>query len=133
MGLRVSHDCWRASYSSFMQWRCVLAKAIGIALPVMEGFVDPTDHTVPLRIRDYLPMRWDALKPDPLHVLLNHSDCDGELAVADLLPIAERLEQVGPNLPDDTGAFPDWNRKAAARFAKGLRAAAAAGEPVVFM
>ena len=131
---------------------------VGVPLPLMAGFYGqlPTDamewaaprtggplcashHGPPLhtwieRTSAWLPISWDALRPDPIHVLLDHSDCEGEIAVADCLPLAARLEEIAPLLPDE----PNWHRGQSARakalqFAAGLRVAAAAGEPVEFM
>lgn len=71
---------------------------------------------------------------DPLVVLLSHSDCDGEIAAADCGPIADRLEQLMPALRvageagGHIGNFADKTQQ----FIKGLRAAAAANEPVDF-
>lgn len=161
MGLDTSHDCWHGPYSSFMRWREEIAKVVGVPLPLMEGFYGslgtalsegslewaaprdggpkcrshhgPALHTYIETVREWLPIRWESLKPDPIHILLNHSDCEGEIAVEDCIPLAERLEEILPLLPEE----PKWHRGVSGRgraeqFAKGLREAAAAGDPVVF-
>jgi hypothetical protein len=80
-----------------------------------------------------LPISWDALKPDPLHALLLHSDCDGELETEVCGPIADRLEELLPLLPDeDAGGHIGWWREKTRAFIDGLRLAAAAGENVGF-
>ncbi len=79
----------------------------------MEGFCD---HGVP----------WDSLTPDPILALLKHSDCEGEIAVEDLLPLADRLYAIAPNIPGW------WQSGAAIKFADGCRAAASKNEPVEF-
>lgn len=158
MGLDTTHDCWHGPYSSFMRWRLEIAHVVGVPLGLMEGFYTislsgsalnwaaPRDggslcgsHYGPelLRyietVKEWLPISFDALKPDPIHVLLNHSDCEDDIAVENLIPLAERLEEIAPQL----GNTPAWHRGETAQakalqFAKGLREAAAAGEPVVF-
>lgn len=129
MGLDTTHDCWHGAYSSFMRWRRMLAKAAGLPpLGLMEGFwTSPRDSLTSggdsihvqvavswlrvdrpgsdiaealLSLFDDFPIRWEALKPDPLHLLLYHSDCDGEIASSDCIPIAESLERLLPLLPE---------------------------------
>ena len=146
MGLDVSHDCWHGAYSAFMRWRTKLAEVAGLPpLNLMEGFyteAEPGSFVACFSQRDResgdfmypgLPIRWDCLKPDPLHALLHHSDCDGEIAAEVCLVIAERLMQLLPLLPDEEapGHIGNWRAKTQA-FIDGLRAAHAAGEPVNF-
>lgn len=157
MGLDTTHDCWHGPYSSFGRWREEVARAVGVPLPLMEGFYRgdaPAEQMAwaapreggPLggyngvalhmwieRVQPELPIKWESLRPDPIHILLDHSDCDGEIAAKDCLPLAERLEEIAPRLPDE----PTWHRGEGARakalqFAAGLRKAAAAGEAVEF-
>jgi hypothetical protein len=160
MGLDTTHNCWHGPYSSFMRWRQEIARAVGVPLPLMEGFypgihgaidrwmefvaprpggpicgdpAGPLLHNWIQGVREWLPIRWDSLRPDPLHVLLSHSDCEGEIAVEDCIPLAERLEEIAPLL----SGGPPWHRGEGAdakalQFAAGLREAAAAGEPVEF-
>jgi hypothetical protein len=157
MGLDTTHDCWSGPYSSFARWREEVARVVGVPLPLMEGFyseppavamdwAEPREggpfcgdgrgkllHTFISKANSWLPLSWEALRPDPIHVLLNHSDCDGEIEVGDCIPLAVRLEEIAPLLPDE----PKWHRGESARakalqFAAGLRAAAEAGEPVKF-
>jgi hypothetical protein len=59
----------------------------------------------------------------PINVLMNHSDCDGEIPANVCDPLADALEKV----LQDT----EFCRKTT-QFIKGLRAAAAAGESVEF-
>lgn len=158
MGLDTTHECWHGPYSSFMRWRIEIAHVVGVPLNLMEGFYRGTpsgealnwaaprdggpicgSHCGPelLRwiedVKEWLPISWESLKPDPIHVLLNHSDCEDDIAVEDCTPLAERLEEIAPQLGDT----PAWHRGETAQakalqFAKGLREAAAASEPVVF-
>ena len=78
-------------------------------------------------------VRWDALKPDPLHALLNHSDCDGEIDSEKLPALATRLRELVPILREnslDPEAL-DWAKRAE-QFAEGCDLAAAAGQPLLF-
>lgn len=111
MGLDTTHDCWSGPYSSFNRFREAIAFHLGFRLRDMEGFGGST--------------RWSTLPPDPLHVLLNHSDCDGTIEVKDLLPLAERLEAIAPSIMSQHAAE-------ALRFARGLREAAVLQQPVEF-
>ena len=123
MGLDTSHDCWHGSYSSFNSWRHEIARVAGMPpLGFMEGFYSFTNITLDdasvavkaigfdtnnawarelisaLYRASNLPLRWDMLKPSPLHTLLNHSDCDGEINTADCLDLANALEELLPKL-----------------------------------
>src|SRR5436190_549965 len=98
MGLNLSHGCWDGAYSAFMRWRKELARAAGLPpLELMEGFFfkdrpvtgNPFWHQFEDDQRSWyvhdgsiwsrLPISWNCLKPDPLHRLLYHSDCEGIL------------------------------------------------------
>ena len=118
MGLDVSHDCWHGSYGSFNSFRQDIAKNIGVPLELMEGFYkeDYIENILKLANVDqnsmeyletylfqFLPIKWESLKYDPLHILLHHSDCDGTIEIADQIAIAERLEAIADQLSDGTG------------------------------
>jgi hypothetical protein len=76
---------------------------------------------------------WSNVPTDPLHVLLNHSDCDGDIAHEDCEPIARRLREVLPRIEDiDDGWTTEHWRLKAHQFAEGLMQAHAAGESVRF-
>lgn len=123
MGLDTTHDAWHGPYSAFHRWRKAVASAIGINLDNMRGF---SDERVP-------EVEWEALPTDPLHKLLHHSDCDGEIAAVDCGPIADRLEAILDKLPrGDSDFHGHGERDKAVRFIAGLRKAAAAGEAVEF-
>lgn len=85
------------------------------------------------RVIEWLPISWDVLKPDVLHVLLNHSDYDGEIEAEYCAPLADRLEELLPLLPSerDAGHIGDWREKTQ-QFIDGLRLAASQGEAVGF-
>lgn len=150
MGLDCSHDAWSGGYASFNRWRQAIAQAAGLPpLDLMEGFYDSSEYgtlffgAAPLagtsvatkreRLEAGLPIRWGCLAAADLRELLNHSDCDGEIAAHHCAAIAAALEALIPELPDGDGGghIGNW-RATTAQFAAGLRAAAAAGEPLTF-
>ena len=146
MGLDTSHDCWHGAYSAFMRWRQKLCAVAGLPpLQLMDGFfkrgnyedpftklVDSNPEGTAETFYQCLPIKWDALKPSPLHKLLNHSDCDGEIASEDCGPIADCLEALLPLLEGDGGGHIGGYRLKTQQFIDGLRRAAEAGEPVIF-
>lgn len=147
MGLDTSHDCWHGGYGRFGQWRIALAKVAGLPpLEFMEGFWRTGDDTDPFfmagidmsperriewadgtakHFQSLLPIRWECLKEDVLHELLNHSDCDGKLRAEICGPLADRLEALLDDMPEQ------W-KETTTKFIAGLRDAAEAGEPVEF-
>lgn len=151
MGLDTTHDAWHGAYSAFHRFRTKIAEAAGLPpLELMEGFFHEGQSSeysamtycaqrdqfwgkYVLAVRDALPIRWDWLKPDPLHTLLYHSDCDGDIAPEDCAKIAARLEELLPILSENEGAghIPNWRDKTR-DFINGLRRAAAANEPLEF-
>lgn len=160
MGLDTSHNAWHGPYGAFHRWRMKLAEVAGLPpLNMMEGFwTSPREERamgLGLTIRvaadtirrmapgsevdeslldafDSLPIRWDALKPDPLHELLYHSDCDGEIAAEQLEAIAGRLMELVPHMPTDFCVRGKSFREATEQFAKGCKQAADAGEDLLF-
>lgn len=153
MGLDTSHGCWHGAYSAFMRWRQKLAEVAGYPpLDLMEGFYNPdelwcmppgsgtmikaTDKGWSYRMEQVftqLPIKWTLFEKDPLSKLLYHSDCDGSIAATDCGPIADRLTELLPLLPegDGGGHVGDWREKTQT-FIDGLRRASAAGEDVEF-
>ena len=145
MGLDTSHDAWHGAYSAFMRWRQKIAQAAGLPpLELMEGFFEPDSYRDPFReyakawpdlakaFYGSLPIKWECLRPDPLYVLLSHSDRDGEIVASDCGPIADRLEQLMPLLKGDGGGHIGDYRDKTEQFIKGLRKASKAGEPLDF-
>lgn len=150
MGLDTSHDCWHGAYSAFMTWRRELARLAGLPpLDLMEGFHVPLKVPWGLptlfctngrakecpnlnRIDELLPIKWECLKPDALHELLSHSDCEGEISWEHCDAIADSLEKLIPLMSGDTGGhIGNWKDKTQA-FVDGLREAARAKENVEF-
>jgi len=114
MGLDVSHDAWSGAYSRFNRFRVELCNVCGLGnLERYEGFGGQKP--------------WPTKEEEPATILLNHSDCDGEISTADCAPLAVRLRAIVAFLPNW-----DWAPEAI-RFAEGCEAAAAANEPLEFM
>lgn len=152
MGLDCSHNAWHGAYSAFMRWREELAKVAGLPpLALMEGFytpmradgggiptfylgIRPDDLVVNgiRRLEESLPIKWDCLQPSALHELLYHSDCEGEIEADRCGPIADALEELLPKLHGDRGGHIGDIHAKTQQFINGLRAAAAAGEPLDF-
>lgn len=144
MGLDTTHDCWHGSYSSFNVWREEIAKALDIPIGLMDGWYEREgiqsilanppvwmQEILDRRLFNYLPIYWETLKPDVIHVLLTHSDCDGLINTNHLIPLAERLEEIAALLPDEIDKRFNMREKAF-KFATGLRLAADLGEVVEF-
>lgn len=155
MGLDTTHNCWHGAYSAFMRWRQEISKAAGLPpLELMEGFFTSRDGSrgvrggIPTfylgpdpgelvencirRMEESLPISWDSLKPSPLHELLYHSDCDGEITAESCGPIADALEALLPKLNGDHGGHIGDIKAKTQRFIDGLRDAAAKNEAVEF-
>jgi hypothetical protein len=156
MGLDTTHDAWRGAYSAFSRWRNELAEVAGYAFhPYGEPFKLGGTGTEVIAVGRFMvsldwgnieatigpdlfgkwprvPVRPDGT-PDALIVLLAHSDCEGEIQVDMLEPLADRLEELLPLLDKEepTGHIRSY-RAVTERFIRGLRAAAAAGEPLGF-
>jgi len=146
MGLDISHGCWHGAYSAFMRWRTKIASLIGIPLYLMEGFYregslrtfhsSGVDVPVPFIVEEtekVLPLRWEDFRPSPLHILIDHSDCDGEIEWKDCAPIAFELEKLLPLLPnEDAGGHIGLWKETTQKFIDGLRLAHNRKENVEF-
>lgn len=81
MGLNTSYHCWDGAYSSFARFRKKLAEAAGMPpLQDMYGFGGN--------------ISWDDIPYDDIHILLNHSDCDGDIGVGKTIPLRNRLKEL---------------------------------------
>ena len=157
MGLGFSvngKSCGNWSYSGFMSFRERIASSIGIELRDMQGFSKiPSSFIVE---HGYLAYReacekedlsnkisWDTVN-DPIKILLNHSDCDGEIPPEECYDIAIRLEEIikdwsqkttidvnYPNYPSQM-TFDDYDVAQAKRLIEGLKQAALYSKPVKF-
>jgi len=90
MGIDFSHGTAHWSYSGFMEFRNKLANQIAINLNEMEGF---DGHE-----------KWN-MESDPIMMLLNHSDCDGELTAEQCRVIAPRLKELIADWEDNCSAL----------------------------
>lgn len=141
MGLDTSHDCWHGAYSAFSRWRQQVARAAGYMVEKVtwQDIGYPVD-TVMLEWHRYEAKNfmgeWDELPSDPLLLLIVHSDCDGEIKAEHTALLANRLEQILPDIEDapDGGhiGYRGGYKACTERFIKGLREAHAAGEAVDF-
>lgn len=105
----------RWSYSGFNHFRRSLAKHIGITLDDMQGFGGEED--------------WSPHRDDPLTLLLDHSDCDGELSPEECAKIAPRLRQVVQEI--DWGPYP-YDLEHGLLLADVMEKAAKLGKPLIF-
>jgi len=157
MGLDTTHNAFHGPYSQFGRLRTFIADQIGIPLDLMEGFYSDAEYGGLFSFLKYdykqgdeigvahlrrlikrFPLKWSAFRPDPLHTLLNHSDCDGYINWADCKKIAKRLREIAENLEDDSipemperGVY-DGYKKAIIRFAEGCELAAERKEKLHF-
>lgn len=134
MGLDVSHDCFSGAYSSFTRWRNELTKAAGLkTVPTPYGF-EALDIDWERFTEDNLEGIWENPPDDPLLILLIHSDCDGIIPHEYCEHLANRLEQLLPNLDGDgVGHIARLGIKGTTnRFIDGLRLAHERSEDVEF-
>lgn len=154
MGLDISHNTWHGAYSAFHRWREKIADVAGLPpLILMEGFYhegdatgdpfcllnyrypkgDELDMYQVRKLRETLPIKWGCLKPNPIHELLNHSDCDGYINWSVCSKIADELEKLIDLLPDEDGGghIGNWREKTI-QFIQGLRLAYSKKEKLLF-
>lgn len=112
MGIGFSHGGASWSYSGFSHFRQRLASAIGIELSSMRGYGGNVE--------------WSTVA-DPIAPLLNHSDCDGELAPAVCSTVAPRLAEL--IVPWDCD---DYDREMAIRLVNGMIECASKRVPLGF-
>lgn len=138
MGLDVSHGCWHGGYGAFSRWRDQLAMTAGYEFAQHEGefkafpVVDWEKYHADLENGPLMGI-WDKTPEDPLLVIIVHSDCDGIIQHAQTKPLADRLAQLLPLLPEGEGGghIGDWRAKTQ-RFIDGLLSAHESGEDVEF-
>ena len=116
MGLTTTHGCWDGSCTSFNNWRRKLHSyaSPGDSRTLDEAWV--ADHY--------------ADQSKPINVLMNHSDCDGDIPAEVCGPLADALQEIADRMRadgSDTEALEDTEV-----FIAGLRGAEAYGEAVEF-
>jgi hypothetical protein len=144
MGLDTTHGCWHGAYSAFSHWRAKLAEVAGYTFhesKVVPGSYNPDIDwgNIEATIGADLNGNWPAIPvrpdgtPDPLIILIAHSDCEGEIESKYCGPLADRLEELLPKLTNldgggHIGSYTDTTQK----FIKGLRLASKRNENVGF-
>jgi len=118
MGLTIHPNVFgNVPYGIFHDWRVAIANALDLPpLKEMEGF---SEH------RGAVTKKWDSLPYNPLFLLLNHSDCDGELRWEDGEAITGELEKNLPKLPQE------WHEMTE-KFINGYRRAAEKKKNLIF-
>lgn len=106
--LHLSAASW--SYSGFNAFRGRLATAANIDLADMVGFGGDSD--------------WDT--GDPIELLLNHSDCDGDMIPDHCEQVAPRLEELIADWADD------YDKRMATALVETMRECADAGRNLIF-
>lgn len=92
LGIYLKDDpIWRSSYSRFGEFRDEVARVAGVE---EWRSVTNLDSAV-------VGGLWNADVHNALDVLLNHSDCDGIILPFNAALLAERLEELYPNLGDE--------------------------------
>lgn len=127
--LDLMENFYKPPYGDSMEW--IKARDGG---PLCHDPRGPILHNwIERYVSPWVPIKWSSLEPDVLHELLDHSDCDGELAAEICGPLADRLEELLPLLPegDGGGHIGNWRDKTST-FIEGLRLAASRGEAVEF-
>lgn len=137
MGLDTTHNCWHGGYTAFNTWRHQVARVAGYEVetrrqPSTFGTGIEFEFETPVLDWDTyteanLLGEWQDTPSDPLLVLLVHSDADGWIYPVQAGPLADRLEELLPQIPEHEDVRADT-----VQFIKGLRQAAEAGEPVGF-
>lgn len=147
MGLDITHDAWHGAYGAFSRWRDALAEAAGYEtaklveheeLPGKYGRATVLIDWGHIEEKNYYG-EWDQIPcgstgPDPLLLLIAHSDCDGHLEPEHCGLLAERLTELLPLIPEDAdgGGHLGNVRAKTEQFIAGCRAAVDAGERLEF-
>lgn len=159
LALRVDGNTYAEwSYSGYGEFRKKIAAQVGIDLYQMDGFHN-VDKSV-LSIQGWEAYReaieadlsqekisWDTVG-DPIKILLNHSDCEGQIPSDQCEVLADRLEEIIKDWPERVRLKTDpfWQERGypaemnlndhdtthARGLVEGLREAAKIGKPLEF-
>lgn len=136
MGLDVSHDAFHGAYSAFDRFRWAICKAMGGSWPPHESEIAADGEKLIAGVWYWGRGFTQATHPG-LHVLLTHSDCDGDISPEDCALVAKDLEQLLPDMAAmgtggghiaRAGGYGEVTRK----FIAGCLQAAAENEPLQF-
>jgi hypothetical protein len=120
MALKISHDCFESSYSTFNVFREDLGRQIGINLQDYAGW----------GFGGGLPL---SSIPHEIMPLLNHSDCDGELTPEECKQVAKGLQDILDGLEHSSALIKSQKfPERIFQFIQGLLAAYMNNEPVIF-
>ena len=100
------------SYSGFNRFRTKIAALLGIQLDAMSGFGGIT--------------AWTTFEDDPIHIFLNHSDCDGKLLPEECAKIAPRLKALIAKLDEE------WDRESGILLTDMMDKCVEADRPLIF-
>jgi len=114
VGLDTTYGCFSGSYASFMRFRTKLCEVAGYGQLNRRvgygGFENGAEFS------GHIP--WPD-NNDALIVLLDHSDCDGEISHKDCKPLADRLVDLLPAMANAG----DYYAVTTKQFIAGLRKA----------
>ena len=132
MGLDTTHDCWHGGYTSFKIWRDKLAEVAGYKMIVVDGKPAPVIDWEAIT-QENLSGDWENDPDDMLMILIAHYDTDGYIRAKHTKPLADRLTQLLPLLPDEIGPghIGYWKEKTQT-FIDGLLSAHEAAQDVEF-
>lgn len=116
MGIAFSPGGAGWSYGGFMAFRrWVALRALNVDLDYMAGF----NEERPART-------WSQFDHDPITLLLNHSDCDGELSADQCRLVAPRLREILADCPHE------YDKAQGLKLADGMDEAAEKNVPLLF-
>lgn len=112
MGLDIDRT-WHGAYTTFHEFRRKLCEVSGLGkYEDFKGLGEPGTKD------------WPVDKEIPICILLNHSDCDGEIKWKQAKPLADAMETLLPSLKNaDWFCSPgrEWYHRSAVTFIEGLR------------
>jgi hypothetical protein len=118
MGLDTTHGAWNGPYSYFNKFRENISRRVGHELRQFEGF----GGSVP----------FDVLKEDDIRILLDHSDCDGEISAEDCGKLSTRLFELAKEFPYEPEQSDMPMKLLILKFANGCKLAHKRNEPIKF-
>lgn len=132
-GPELVDEILQRSCSGFGRWRVSLAEAAGIGSRGEDYGPGPDIDYRPYAHKNYQG-EWDeGTEPeDPLYLLFIHSDWDGMLPHKYMAPLADRLEEILPNMRPDEVFYASSDLGTTEKFIAGLRTAHEEGYGLIF-